>query len=102
MMAAPGFVPQADYDELLEKWKRADERAEHWHNEAEQLKVALEKTGLFQKAVDASTQMRLTIPTWQQAREMAMDLLHIKVGNDNVPVVIEYSDGKLNAIRPEE
>lgn len=105
MMSEPKdqFVPKSDYERMEQFYNQKCEQVTQLIDRVEQLEDAIGKSNIFQKAVDIASigKTKLIIPTWQQAREMAMDLLHVPVGNDNVTVIIEYQEGKLIAIRPE-
>jgi hypothetical protein len=97
------LVPKSQYDEQVALTDEAQDRCQLLFEENKQLKEAIKKSDLFQKASDVIQKqtVKLTIETWQKAREIAMDLLHVKMGHDNVTVAIEYQEGKLIAIRPE-
>lgn len=97
------LVPKKNLDDALNNARILQQRADGYYEEVQQLRAALKSKDMFQRADDINQKqtVKLIIPTWQRAREIAMDLLHIKVGNDNIAVTIEYQGDKLNAIRPE-
>lgn len=58
--------------------------------------------GGIHKASEDKGEIHLTIPTWRRAREIAMDLLAVKMGSNNVPITISYIGERLEAIKPKE
>lgn len=102
------FVSASEYETVKVRLEDTTRALFLVNEENKQLKEALSKINQFHKAseepVDIENVRRngniiIKVETWRRCRELAMDLLHIPVGGEELQLIIKLENGYLRGIK---